>query len=219
MLFLCSLSFNSRHRTAQILCWANQIQVFNLRFCFHHTIWPIIFLVLWAYQNPHAQYSVRSYKKEKSMQSPPEPVCLIQYQLWSSSTKSDISERSIQMPTNKNFNVLVSETYLMQTLCLAVGVGTACSMVAPLVLFQALALTSAIVLGLTGYAFHASRNGKDFTFMGPALTASMAFQPTLSSLEPPFSCLIVFEKLDKCITCKNNSNALHLRQVILCFNT
>ena len=60
---------------------------------------------------------------------------------------------------------------MLQTMCLSVGVGTACSMAAPLVLFQALALTSAIVLGLTGYAFHASRNGKDFSFMGPTLTA------------------------------------------------
>ena len=51
----------------------------------------------------------------------------------------------------------------MQTLCLSVTVGAACSMYAPAVVLEAVALTAAIVSSLTAYSFWATRKGKDFT--------------------------------------------------------
>lgn len=65
----------------------------------------------------------------------------------------------------------------VQTLLLSVGVGTACTAFAPHVIVEALALTAAIVVGLTAYAFHASRKGKDFTFLGPILFSSESPHP------------------------------------------
>ena len=60
----------------------------------------------------------------------------------------------------------------VQTICLSIGVGTACTMFAPGVVLEALVITAAIVIGLTAYAFWASRRGKDFTFLGPILISS-----------------------------------------------
>lgn len=51
-------------------------------------------------------------------------------------------------------------------------------MFAPHIVLEALAITAAIVLGLTAYAFHASRKGKDFTFMGPILISSECSSPS-----------------------------------------
>lgn len=63
---------------------------------------------------------------------------------------------------------------LLQTLFLSVGVGSACSMFPIHIVLEALAITAAIVVGLTVYAFHAARKGVDFTFMGPILMSSKA---------------------------------------------
>ena len=63
----------------------------------------------------------------------------------------------------------------VQTICLSIGVGTACTMFAPGVVLEALVITAAIVIGLTAYAFWASRRGQDFTFMGPILISSAPF--------------------------------------------
>lgn len=52
---------------------------------------------------------------------------------------------------------------LMQTLCLSVSVGAACSVYAPAIVLEAVVLTAAIVGGLAAYSFHATRKGKDFT--------------------------------------------------------
>jgi FtsH-binding integral membrane protein len=59
------------------------------------------------------------------------------------------------------------------TLCLSVSVGAACSIYAPEVVLEAVALTAAIVGGLTAYSFYATRKGKDFTFMGPMLFSAL----------------------------------------------
>jgi FtsH-binding integral membrane protein len=59
------------------------------------------------------------------------------------------------------------------TACLSIGVGTACTAAAPGIILEALVITSAIVTGLTVYAFRAARKGQDFTFMGPMLISSL----------------------------------------------
>ncbi len=59
----------------------------------------------------------------------------------------------------------------MQTASLSVGVGTACTVYKPAVVLEALALTAAIVLGLTVYTFHAARKGYSFQRLGPILFA------------------------------------------------
>lgn len=65
--------------------------------------------------------------------------------------------------------VLASCTHLyislstLQTFCLSVSVGTACSVFAPEIVLEAVVLTAAIVGGLAAYSFHATRKGKDFT--------------------------------------------------------
>lgn len=41
-------------------------------------------------------------------------------------------------------------------------------------MLEALILTSAVVLSLTGYTFWASRKGQDFSFLGPFLFASLS---------------------------------------------
>lgn len=51
----------------------------------------------------------------------------------------------------------------LQTFCLSVSVGTACSVFAPEIVLEAVVLTAAIVGGLAAYSFHATRKGKDFT--------------------------------------------------------
>jgi FtsH-binding integral membrane protein len=59
------------------------------------------------------------------------------------------------------------------TFCLSVSVGTACSVFAPEIVLEAVVLTAAIVGGLAAYSFHATRKGKDFTFMGPFLFSAL----------------------------------------------
>jgi len=62
------------------------------------------------------------------------------------------------------------------TLMLSVTVGASCSMYAPSIVLQALAITSGVVLGLTGYTFWAVRKGQDFTHWGTYLfTATWSF--------------------------------------------
>lgn len=63
----------------------------------------------------------------------------------------------------------------LQTASLSIGVGTACTAAAPQIILEALVITAAIVVGLTAYAFHASRKGVEFSFMGPILISSRAF--------------------------------------------
>lgn len=58
-----------------------------------------------------------------------------------------------------------------QTLMLSVTVGVACSFYPSVVVLEALGLTAAIVVGLTGWTFHAIRQGKDLSVMGPFLFA------------------------------------------------
>ncbi|EFN57628.1 hypothetical protein CHLNCDRAFT_59619 [Chlorella variabilis] len=55
------------------------------------------------------------------------------------------------------------------TTLFSVTVGMTCSFYQPAIVLEALFLTAAVVLGLTLYAFHATRQGTDLTFMGPAL--------------------------------------------------
>ena len=55
------------------------------------------------------------------------------------------------------------------TCLFSVTVGMACSFYQPEIVLEALFLTAAVVVALTAYAFHATRQGTDLTFMGPAL--------------------------------------------------
>ena len=57
----------------------------------------------------------------------------------------------------------------MQTMTLSITVGVACSFYPSGVVLEALALTAAIVVGLTAYTFRAIRQGADFSMMGPLL--------------------------------------------------
>jgi len=59
------------------------------------------------------------------------------------------------------------------TICLSLSVGVACANTSGEIVFQALVLTSAVVVSLTGYTFWASRKGKDFSFLGPFLFAGI----------------------------------------------
>ncbi|XP_078446635.1 bax inhibitor-1 family protein [Wolffia australiana] len=59
------------------------------------------------------------------------------------------------------------------TLCLSVTVGVACANTQGKIVLQALVITSGVVLSLTGYTFWAAKKGKDFSFLGPALFASL----------------------------------------------
>ena len=56
---------------------------------------------------------------------------------------------------------------------LSVGVGTVCAMYPSIVVLQALVLTAAITVGLTGYTFYATRAGREFDFLGPWLFSSL----------------------------------------------
>ena len=51
----------------------------------------------------------------------------------------------------------------MQTFFLSISVGAACSAFAPMIVLEAVLLTSAIVGALTVYSFWATKRGKDFT--------------------------------------------------------
>ncbi len=56
-------------------------------------------------------------------------------------------------------NGLLTSDFL-QTACLSVGVGKACTAAAPGIILEALVITGAIVAGLTVYAFRAARKGQ-----------------------------------------------------------
>ena len=49
----------------------------------------------------------------------------------------------------------------------------ACSFYQPLIVLEAVALTAGVVTGLTAYAFHATKRGAEFGWMGPMLFASL----------------------------------------------
>ncbi|KAH0470693.1 hypothetical protein IEQ34_000416 [Dendrobium chrysotoxum] len=59
------------------------------------------------------------------------------------------------------------------TVSLSLSVGVACANTKGRIVLEALILTSGVVLSLTGYAFWASRKGKDFSYLGPALFAGL----------------------------------------------
>jgi len=59
------------------------------------------------------------------------------------------------------------------TASLSLVVGVACSLYQGPIVLEALALTAAVVVGLTAYTFWASRQGYDFGFLGPLLFASL----------------------------------------------
>lgn len=52
-------------------------------------------------------------------------------------------------------------------------VGMACTFYQPVIVIQAVALTAAIVVGLTGYSFYATKRGMEFTWMGPILVSAL----------------------------------------------
>ncbi|KAL2923952.1 BI1-like protein [Bienertia sinuspersici] len=59
------------------------------------------------------------------------------------------------------------------TVCLSLTVGVACANTDGRIVLQALVLTAAVVCSLTGYTFWAAKKGKDFSFLGPVLFASL----------------------------------------------
>ncbi|XP_008776713.2 BI1-like protein [Phoenix dactylifera] len=59
------------------------------------------------------------------------------------------------------------------TVCLSLSVGVACANTQGRIVLEALVLTSAVVLSLTGYTFWASKKGKDFSYLGPILFAGL----------------------------------------------
>ncbi|KAL2453789.1 BI1-like protein [Abeliophyllum distichum] len=59
------------------------------------------------------------------------------------------------------------------TASLSLTVGVSCANTEGRIVLEALILTSAVVLALTGYTFWASKKGKDFSFLGPILFTSL----------------------------------------------
>ena len=59
------------------------------------------------------------------------------------------------------------------TALFSVSAGLACTFAAPALVLQAVCLTAAAVAGLTAYTFWATRKGKEFTFLGPALFSGL----------------------------------------------
>ncbi|CAL5229149.1 g12423 [Coccomyxa viridis] len=59
------------------------------------------------------------------------------------------------------------------TACMAVGLGTACTVYEPAIVLEALCLTAAIVVGLTLYTFYAVRKGVSFQRLGPILFCAL----------------------------------------------
>lgn len=55
----------------------------------------------------------------------------------------------------------------------SVTVGMACAYYQPAIVLEALVITAAVVIGLTLYAFHATKRGVDFSFMGPMLSGCL----------------------------------------------
>ncbi|KAL5701616.1 BI1-like protein [Ranunculus cassubicifolius] len=59
------------------------------------------------------------------------------------------------------------------TACLSVTIGVACANTEGVIVLEALILTTAVVAGLTGYTFWASKRGMDFSYLGPFLFTSL----------------------------------------------
>ncbi|KAL6517234.1 hypothetical protein OROHE_017940 [Orobanche hederae] len=59
------------------------------------------------------------------------------------------------------------------TASLSLTVGVSCANTEGRIVLEALILTSAVVLALTGYTFWAAKKGKDFSFLGPILFTSL----------------------------------------------
>jgi hypothetical protein len=59
------------------------------------------------------------------------------------------------------------------TATLSIGVGMVCAAYPTQVVLEALVLTAAVTLGLTGYTFYATAADKEFDFMAPFLCASL----------------------------------------------
>eukprot|EP01018_Ginkgo_biloba_P000536 Gb_17476 [translate_table: standard] len=59
------------------------------------------------------------------------------------------------------------------TVVLSLAVGISCAYTKGRIVLEALILTAAVVFSLTGYTFWASKKGKDFSFLGPVLFASL----------------------------------------------
>ncbi|KAL3508003.1 hypothetical protein ACH5RR_033385 [Cinchona calisaya] len=59
------------------------------------------------------------------------------------------------------------------TASLSVTVGVSCANTDGRIVLEALILTSAVVVGLSGYTFWAAKKGKDFSFLGPILFTSL----------------------------------------------
>ncbi|KAJ8543381.1 hypothetical protein K7X08_005904 [Anisodus acutangulus] len=59
------------------------------------------------------------------------------------------------------------------TITLSIGIGVSCANTNGKIVLEALILTSAVVLALTGYTFWASKRGQDFSFLGPILYTSL----------------------------------------------
>ncbi|KAF5950874.1 hypothetical protein HYC85_012867 [Camellia sinensis] len=59
------------------------------------------------------------------------------------------------------------------TMCLSLTVGVSCANTDGRIVLEALILTSAVVVSLTGYTFWASKKGKDFSYLGPILFTSL----------------------------------------------
>ncbi|XP_027121202.2 BI1-like protein [Coffea eugenioides] len=59
------------------------------------------------------------------------------------------------------------------TASLSLTVGVSCANTDGRIVLEALILTSAVVVGLTGYTFWAAKKGKDFSFLGPILFTSL----------------------------------------------
>ncbi|KAL3828837.1 hypothetical protein ACJIZ3_017639 [Penstemon smallii] len=59
------------------------------------------------------------------------------------------------------------------TASMSVTVGVSCANTEGRIVLEALILTSAVVLALTGYTFWAAKKGKDFSFLGPILFTSL----------------------------------------------
>uniref|UniRef100_A0A2N9F5F7 BI1-like protein n=1 Tax=Fagus sylvatica TaxID=28930 RepID=A0A2N9F5F7_FAGSY len=59
------------------------------------------------------------------------------------------------------------------TITIAFAVGLACAFTKGRIILEATILTSVVVFGLTLYTFWAVKRGKDFTFLGPFLFASL----------------------------------------------
>ena len=63
--------------------------------------------------------------------------------------------------------VLTVDNLLLQTACLSIGVGTACTLYQPFIVLEAVVLTASIVVGLTAYTFYAARKGANFKCATP----------------------------------------------------